>query len=142
MILAVWTDDESQSALINPAVAHYTGQTELATAIQQGLKARERGDEAQATQLLGRAVQIAAASNPDTMKLCGRSSKCRTSGKARSSFAATWRRKTSSRWIPAPRRPHVCRDLSRNQPEHVYVSCKSRVLDARILLGVRLGDHR
>ncbi len=69
MILAVWTDDESQSALIHPAVAHYTGQVELATAIQQGLKARERGDEAQATQLLGRAVQIAATTNPDTMKL-------------------------------------------------------------------------
>ncbi len=69
MILAVWTDDESQSALIHPAVAHYTGQVELASAIQQGLKARERGDEAQATKLLGRAVQIAATSNPDTMKL-------------------------------------------------------------------------
>ena len=69
MILATWTDDESQSALIHPAVAHYTGQVELATAIQQGLKAREQGDEARATQLLGRAVQIAATSNPDTMKL-------------------------------------------------------------------------
>jgi uncharacterized protein YegL len=69
MILAVWTDDDSQSALIHPAVAHYTGQVELASAIQQGLKARERGDEAQATKLLGRAVQIAATSNPDTMKL-------------------------------------------------------------------------
>ena len=69
MILAVWTDDEAQSALIHPAVAHYTGQAELASAIQEGLKARERGDEAQATQLLGRAVQIAATSNPDTMKL-------------------------------------------------------------------------
>ncbi|MGO9114882.1 MAG: VWA domain-containing protein [Thermoguttaceae bacterium] len=69
MVLAVWTDDEAQSALIHPAVAHYTGQVELASAIQQGLKAREQGDEARATQLLGRAVQIAAASNPDTMKL-------------------------------------------------------------------------
>ena len=69
MVLAVWTDDEAQSALIHPAVAHYTGQVELASAIQQGLKAREQGDEARATQLLGRAVQIAAASNPETMKL-------------------------------------------------------------------------
>ena len=69
MILAVWTDDESQSALIHPAVAHYTGQVELASAIQQGLQAREQGDEARATKLLGRAVQIAAATNPDTMKL-------------------------------------------------------------------------
>ncbi len=69
MILAVWTDDEAQSALIHPAVAHYTGQVELASAIQQGLKAREQGDDARATQLLGRAVQIAATSNPETMKL-------------------------------------------------------------------------
>lgn len=69
MVLAVWTDDEAQSALIHPAVAHYTGQVELASAIQEGLKAREQGDEARATQLLGRAVQIAATSNPDTMKL-------------------------------------------------------------------------
>jgi uncharacterized protein YegL len=69
MILAVWTDDEAQSALINPEVAHYTGQAELASAIQQGLKAREAGDEVRATQLLGRAVQIAAQNNPETMKL-------------------------------------------------------------------------
>jgi len=69
MILAVWTDDEAQSALIHPAVAHYTGQVELASAIQEGLKARDQGDEVRATKLLGRAVQIAATSNPDTMKL-------------------------------------------------------------------------
>ena len=69
MILAVWTDDDAQSALINPAVAHYTGQAELASAIQNGLKAREAGNDVEATKLLGRAVQIAAESNPDTMKL-------------------------------------------------------------------------
>jgi hypothetical protein len=69
MLLGVWTDDEAQSAVIHPAVAHYTGQAELADAIQQGLKARAAGDEVQATQLLGRAVQIAAESNPETMKL-------------------------------------------------------------------------
>jgi von Willebrand factor type A C-terminal domain/von Willebrand factor type A domain len=69
MILAVWTDDEAHSAVIDPAVAHYTGQAELADAIQQGLKAREAGDEVRATALLGRAVQIAAQSNPETMKL-------------------------------------------------------------------------
>jgi hypothetical protein len=69
MILAVWTDDEAQSAVIHPSVAHYTGQAELADAIQKGLKARQAGDEAQATALLGRAVQIASQSNPETMKL-------------------------------------------------------------------------
>jgi VWA domain-containing protein/von Willebrand factor type A domain-containing protein len=69
LILAVWTDDEAQSAVIHPAVAHYTGQSELADAIQQGLKAREAGDDARATALLGRAVQIAAQTNQETMKL-------------------------------------------------------------------------
>jgi hypothetical protein len=69
IMLAVWTDDEMQSAVINPAVAHYTGQAELADTIQQGLKARAAGDEQRATALLGRAVQIASESNPETMKL-------------------------------------------------------------------------
>lgn len=69
MILANWTDDEALSAVIHPEVAHYTGQVELADAIQEGLKARATGDEARATQLLGKAVQIAAETNPDTMKL-------------------------------------------------------------------------
>jgi len=69
MVLAQWTDDETQSAVINSAVAHYTGQAELADTIQQGLSARAAGNEQTATALLGRAVQIAAESNPETMKL-------------------------------------------------------------------------
>jgi hypothetical protein len=69
MVLAQWTDDETQSAVINAAVAHYTGQAELADTIQQGLSARAAGNEQVATRLLGRAVQIAADTNPETMKL-------------------------------------------------------------------------
>lgn len=69
MVLAQWTDDETQSAVIHPDVAHYTGQAELADTIQRGLKARAAGNEPAATALLGRAVQIAAESNPQTMKL-------------------------------------------------------------------------
>jgi hypothetical protein len=69
MVLAQWTDDEAQSAVINPAEAHYTGQAELADIIQQGLNARASGNEPLATKMLGRAVQIAAESNPETMKL-------------------------------------------------------------------------
>jgi uncharacterized protein YegL len=69
MILAIWTEDEAQSAVIHPAVAHYTGQSELAEVIQQGLKARAAGEEGKAEQLFGRAVQIAAETNPETMKL-------------------------------------------------------------------------
>jgi hypothetical protein len=69
MVLAQWTDDDAQSAVINPAVAHYTGQAELADTIQQGLNARAVGNAPLATKMLGRAVQIAAESNPETMKL-------------------------------------------------------------------------
>ena len=58
-ILAVWTDDEAKSAKIDHVVAHYTGQSELAESIRQGLEARSRGDVDQATALLGKAVQMA-----------------------------------------------------------------------------------
>jgi hypothetical protein len=70
LIRAVWTDDEQLSTRINREVAHYTGQTELAEAIQEGLGARRAGDQAEATLKLGRAVQLAAASgNTATMRL-------------------------------------------------------------------------
>jgi hypothetical protein len=41
-------------------VAHYTGQTELAEVIQEGLAAKAAGHEETATMKLGRAVQLAA----------------------------------------------------------------------------------
>jgi hypothetical protein len=70
LIRAIWTDDEQLSTRINREVAHYTGQAELADAIQEGLEARKQGDEDTATFKLGRAVQLAAAAgNNDTMKL-------------------------------------------------------------------------
>jgi hypothetical protein len=51
-------------------VAHYTGQAELAQAIQDGLEARKNGDEELATAKLGRAVALADGSgNEDTAKL-------------------------------------------------------------------------
>lgn len=69
-ILAIWTDDDAQSAVIDRRVAHYTGQGELAQAIQEGLEARREGDDAAATRKLGRAVQLAAESGNDaTTKL-------------------------------------------------------------------------
>jgi von Willebrand factor type A C-terminal domain/von Willebrand factor type A domain len=69
-ITAIWTDDQRLSTQINREVAHYTGQAELAECIQDGLQARERGDEASATFKLGRAVQLAQESgNSDTMRL-------------------------------------------------------------------------
>lgn len=69
-VLAVWTDDEGKSTRIERHVAHYTGQAELAQSIQEGLAARERGDEEAATALLGKAVKIAHESgNEGTAKL-------------------------------------------------------------------------
>jgi hypothetical protein len=58
-VLASWTADETLSSRLDSTVAHYNGQDELAAAIQQGLEAREKGNEAAATTLLGRAVQLA-----------------------------------------------------------------------------------
>ncbi|MFH9490753.1 MULTISPECIES: vWA domain-containing protein [Streptomyces] len=70
LVRAVWTDDMVASTSINPQVAHYTGQAELAQVIQQGLDARKSGDVDGATAKLGRAVQLASASgNADTAKL-------------------------------------------------------------------------
>ncbi|MEU0744311.1 VWA domain-containing protein [Streptomyces sp. NPDC006134] len=70
LVRAVWTDDVAASTSINPQVAHYTGQAELAQAIQQGLELRKAGDIDGATAKLGRAVQLAGASgNADTAKL-------------------------------------------------------------------------
>ncbi len=58
-IFATWTQDDTLSSRLEGHVAQYTGQSELAGAIQAGMAARERGDEATATQHLGRAVQLA-----------------------------------------------------------------------------------
>ncbi|HWJ52334.1 MAG TPA: hypothetical protein VNT24_03025, partial [Propionibacteriaceae bacterium] len=59
LVKAKWSDDEVLTTRINPQVAHYTDQTELAEAIQDGLAAKAAGDEETATQKLGRAVQLA-----------------------------------------------------------------------------------
>jgi hypothetical protein len=70
LVRAIWTDDEALSTRINANVAHYTGQAELAQAIQDGLEARKQGDEELATAKLGRAVKLAEESgNDDTARL-------------------------------------------------------------------------
>lgn len=58
-VVATWSHDAERTARISPEVAHYTGQAELAASIKEGLAARGRGDEVEATRLLGRATQIA-----------------------------------------------------------------------------------
>ncbi len=70
LVRAIWTDDEALSTKINPLVAHYTGQAELADAIQEGLEARKQGSEEVAAAKLGRAVALAHQSgNEDTARL-------------------------------------------------------------------------
>ncbi|MGC4996566.1 vWA domain-containing protein [Streptomyces sp. DT195] len=70
LVRAMWTDDMAASTSLNSQVAHYTGQAELAQAIQEGLDLRKAGDMDGATAKLGRAVQLAGASgNADTAKL-------------------------------------------------------------------------
>ncbi|WP_049578379.1 VWA domain-containing protein [Nocardiopsis sp. SBT366] len=72
-ILTEWTSDEDRATEINPRVAHYTGQVELAQAIQDGLDARREGDDATATTRLGRAVALAHESgNEETARLLDR----------------------------------------------------------------------
>jgi von Willebrand factor type A C-terminal domain/von Willebrand factor type A domain len=73
LVLAKWTEDTALSTRISPHVAHYTGQAELASAIQEGLAARAAGDEDTATAKLGTAVRLAAESGrEDTAKLLSR----------------------------------------------------------------------
>ncbi|GAB3867727.1 VWA domain-containing protein [Nocardioides maradonensis] len=65
LVKARWSGDESLTTKIDQQVAHYTGQTELAQAIQEGLAAKAAGDDATATTKLGRAVQLAAQTGND-----------------------------------------------------------------------------
>jgi hypothetical protein len=60
LVKAMWSSDDTLTTRIDPAVAHYTGQAELAEAIQEGLAAKASGDTDTATTKLGRAVQLAA----------------------------------------------------------------------------------
>ncbi|TDD68813.1 VWA domain-containing protein [Actinomadura darangshiensis] len=66
-VLAQWTDDEAESTRINARVAHYTGQAELASAVQEGLRARKEGDFDTATARLGRAVVLAEEAGNDAI---------------------------------------------------------------------------
>jgi hypothetical protein len=70
LVNAVWTADTAKSAQISRRVAHYTGQAELAQAVQEGLSARKNGDVATATAKLQRAMELAVESGNDgTAKL-------------------------------------------------------------------------
>ena len=65
VITATWSNDAALTTRIAPEVAHYTGQTALAAAIQEGLAARSAGDDSTATVKLGEAVRLAAETGDD-----------------------------------------------------------------------------
>jgi hypothetical protein len=70
LVKAVWTAETALSAQISRRVAHYTGQAELAQAVQEGLSARKKGDNKTATAKLQRAMELAVESGNDgTAKL-------------------------------------------------------------------------
>jgi hypothetical protein len=72
LVKTMWTTDTALSARISRRVAHYTGQAELAQAIQDGLAARKNGDIPTATAKLHRAMELAVKSgNEGTAKLLG-----------------------------------------------------------------------
>lgn len=65
LVKATWSSNTELTTRIDKQVAHYTGQTELAAMIQEGLAAKAAGDDATATTKLGRAVQLAAETGND-----------------------------------------------------------------------------
>jgi hypothetical protein len=70
LVRAVWSTDVELTTRIDPAVAHYTGQAQLAEAIRDGLAAKAAGDERTATVLLGQAAKLAHESgNENTTRL-------------------------------------------------------------------------
>jgi von Willebrand factor type A domain len=58
-VRALWTGNLAQSTVINDRVAVVTGKAELATAVQEGLAAHQRGEPDQAIDYLGRARELA-----------------------------------------------------------------------------------
>ena len=73
VVRAIWTEDSALSTRVNRQVAHFSGQQEIATAIQEGLDARRQGDDDTATTKLGMAARLAAAfGHTDTVALLER----------------------------------------------------------------------
>ncbi|MBT8226991.1 MAG: VWA domain-containing protein [Dactylosporangium sp.] len=73
LVEAEWTEDATRSTTINRKVAHYSGQSDLAEAIQEGLSARDAGDLDRATAKLGHAVALATThGREDTARMLAR----------------------------------------------------------------------
>jgi hypothetical protein len=91
-VRAVWTDDLALCARIDPTVAHYSAQTELAVAIEDGLGALKAGDVDIATDRLGRAVQLAEQSGrQDTLTVLSRVVSVLDAPTGTVRLQATWR---------------------------------------------------
>jgi uncharacterized protein YigA (DUF484 family) len=58
-VIAQWCEEDGLTSRIDEQVAYYTGQSDLAESIRRGLEQQEAGNEVAATQLLGRAVRLA-----------------------------------------------------------------------------------
>jgi von Willebrand factor type A C-terminal domain/von Willebrand factor type A domain len=58
-VTVTWSDDARMTTRIDPQVAHYTDQAELADATREGFEALERGHTQEATVKLGRAMKLA-----------------------------------------------------------------------------------
>jgi hypothetical protein len=67
LVKARWSSDDALTTRIDPAVAAYTGQAELAQVIQDGLAAKALGQDEVATAKLGRAVQLASTTGNEEM---------------------------------------------------------------------------
>ena len=58
-VTVTWSNDARMTTRIDPQVAHYTGQAELAAATRKGFEALEKGDQQEATVKLGKAMKLA-----------------------------------------------------------------------------------
>ena len=71
-VFVEWTENLALAAQIDPQVAHYTHQEELAEAIHAGQEALAAGDKERATLLLGKALDISQRTKNEQMtKLLG-----------------------------------------------------------------------
>jgi len=64
-VTVTWSDDARMTTRIDPQVAHYTGQAELAAVTREGFEALEKGDTQEATVKLGKAMKLAQDSGND-----------------------------------------------------------------------------
>ncbi len=66
-VFAQWSADTSLTTRIDPQIAHYTHQEELARQIQEGQEALAQGNKDKATRLLGRALALSQQTNNEAI---------------------------------------------------------------------------